>query len=159
MVELFIRLAAIIMACAAIYLIVQLASLIRSQRKGYRSADRRLEQLRKNRRLESDLPQRSYRPAPSSRRSASSSAGLRLASLTLSPSTASYSPQPTTVNFPRVRVSATHQELESQLLTMLGGNRETAIRLLKHTHHSHPAQDYQWCLEKAIGDLLRDRRS
>jgi hypothetical protein len=144
MVELFIRLAAIIMACAAIYLIVQLASLIQEQSKGYKPAARRLEQLRKNRRIEVDPPPQGYRPAPSPRRS---------------PSTISYSPQPTTTNFPCVRVSATHQELESQLLTMLGGNRETAIRLLKHTYHCHPERGYQWCLEKAISDLLRDRRS
>ncbi len=94
MIELLIRLAAFLMACAAIYLIAQARS-------------------------------------PRRRRKSSK----------------------------RVRVSAAHQELENQLLILVGGSRETLVRLLKHTYQSHPKRSYQWCLEKTIRDLERDRRS
>jgi hypothetical protein len=136
-IEFLIRLAAIVMACAAIYLIIQLVLTVRSQRRGNSSAAQRVEQLRKNRRIEVDPPRKPYRPP----------------ARPTAPKPATYFTQPTyATNFQR-------SELETRLLTMLGGQRETAIRLLVSIRTRHPHQDDHWCLEKAIRDLERDRRS
>jgi hypothetical protein len=122
MIELLIRLAPILLASAAAYLLAS----VQQQRKS------------------KPTPRRPYRPTTSTRRSSAS---------------ATYKPQ-SVAKSPRVRVP-TNQELEKekQLLSSLGGDRATAIRLLKYTYQNHPDRGYQWCLEKTISDLLRDRRS
>lgn len=137
MIELLIRVTATLMVSAAIYLIVQLFLLIQEQRKGSRSAARRLEQLRKNQRLEVDLPRQPYRATAQP--------------TVAKPMYSTYSTPPTyTTNYQR-------GELESRLLSMLGGQRETAIRLLVSIRTRHPERDEHWCLEKALRDLERDR--
>jgi hypothetical protein len=40
---------------------------------------------------------------------------------------------------------------------MLGGNQETATRLLEHLRQKHPNKPEIWYWEKAISDLERDR--
>jgi hypothetical protein len=140
MIELLIRVAAAAMTCAAIYLIVQLISLIQEQqRKGSRSAARRLKQLRNNQRLVVDPPRRPYQ-AP--------------ARPTAEPTTYSRSiPTP-----PAYATRYQRGEVETRLLTLLGGQRATAIRLLSSIQSRYPDRDQQWCLEKALRDLERDRR-
>ena len=46
--------------------------------------------------------------------------------------------------------------LESNLLSRL--NPDVADRLLKSTRRSNPERSEQWCMEKVICDLERDRR-
>jgi hypothetical protein len=138
MIELFIRLAAIIMACVAIYLIVQLALIVRSQRKGSRFATRRLEQLRNNQRIQVDPPRQTYPPAR--------------------PAVAESTKYSTYSRPPAYAMNYQCCELERRFLVMLGGQRETAIRLLASIQTRYPDRDEQWWLEKALSDLERDRR-
>lgn len=49
-------------------------------------------------------------------------------------------------------------QLKTQLLNMVGGNRETAWRLVCFARANHPGHDESWYWEKAIEDLIRDRR-
>jgi hypothetical protein len=49
-------------------------------------------------------------------------------------------------------------QLQSQLLNMVGGNREIAHRLVNFARANKPGQSENWYLEKAIEDLVRDRR-
>lgn len=48
--------------------------------------------------------------------------------------------------------------LYSRLLNMLNGDQVTAQRLVAFTQECYPNRPQQWCLEKAIYDLERDRR-
>jgi hypothetical protein len=48
--------------------------------------------------------------------------------------------------------------LEDELVRLLNGNIETADRLLTSTRRKNPHQSEQWCREKALYDLERDRR-
>lgn len=48
--------------------------------------------------------------------------------------------------------------LAKKLLTLVNGDTETARRLLRNVKRSHPGRSVDWCLEKAIYDLDRDRR-
>lgn len=50
------------------------------------------------------------------------------------------------------------RSLDKQLLTMLGGDRKVALRLLRNARKNHPGRTYLWYHEKVIGDLERDRR-
>ncbi len=47
--------------------------------------------------------------------------------------------------------------LEHQLIGMMHGDRAAAMRLVKLVREKHPGQSAQWCYEKAIADLERDR--
>ncbi|MEG3439362.1 hypothetical protein V0288_19705 [Pannus brasiliensis CCIBt3594] len=49
--------------------------------------------------------------------------------------------------------------LERQLLSMVGGDRAVATRLLLNIRFKHPQKSKNWCYEKVIYDLQRDRRS
>lgn len=49
-------------------------------------------------------------------------------------------------------------QLEIQLLAMVNGDRATATRLITSTRRSHPGRAESWYWEKAIEDLIRDRR-
>ena len=44
------------------------------------------------------------------------------------------------------------------LLTLLNGDHDGANRLVQFISDSYPDRNTQWCLEKAINDILRDRR-
>ena len=55
--------------------------------------------------------------------------------------------------------SKLNRSLDKQLLTMLGGDKKTALRLLRNARKNHPGRSYLWYHEKVIRDLSRDRRS
>jgi hypothetical protein len=57
----------------------------------------------------------------------------------------------------RRRPSASPQ-LASRLLNLVNGDTPTARRLIRNVNHSNPGRSVDWCLEKAILDLERDRR-
>ncbi|MBW4658622.1 MAG: hypothetical protein KME15_08105 [Drouetiella hepatica Uher 2000/2452] len=46
-----------------------------------------------------------------------------------------------------------------RLLRLVNGNEKTAIRLVSNLKETHPERSEQWCWEKAIYDLERDRRA
>jgi hypothetical protein len=50
------------------------------------------------------------------------------------------------------------KSLDQQLLTMLGGDRKVALRLLRSARKNNPGRSYLWYHEKVIRDLSRDRR-
>ena len=50
------------------------------------------------------------------------------------------------------------RSLDRQLLTMLGGDRQAALRLLRHARRNNPGRSYLWYHEKVSRDLSRDRR-
>jgi hypothetical protein len=50
------------------------------------------------------------------------------------------------------------QPLLNKLLTILGGDKDTAKRLLAAVKKRHPDRDYAWHLDKVICDIERDRR-
>jgi hypothetical protein len=50
-----------------------------------------------------------------------------------------------------------HPHLERKLLKLLGGNRNTANRLIQQSQIRNPDKSADWHWEKAIYDLERDR--
>ncbi len=46
-----------------------------------------------------------------------------------------------------------------QLLGLVGGNAAVARRLVSDVHAHNPGRTEQWCWEKAIYDIERDRRA
>ena len=50
-----------------------------------------------------------------------------------------------------------HPHLERKLLKLLGGNRNTANRLIQQSQLRYPDKSPDWHWEKAIYDLERDR--
>ena len=50
------------------------------------------------------------------------------------------------------------RSLDKQLLIMLNGDKEAALRLLRHARKNNPGRTYLWYHEKVIRDLSRDRR-
>jgi replication-associated recombination protein RarA len=54
---------------------------------------------------------------------------------------------------------AVKRETEKQLLRLLNGDRRTALRLVENMKLRNPDKTEQWCWEKVIFDLQRDRRS
>jgi hypothetical protein len=57
----------------------------------------------------------------------------------------------------KVTRTKVNQKLKHELITMLSGNIETANRLMKHQQSLNPNKSLDWCLEKVIADLKRDR--
>ncbi|MBD1809384.1 MAG: hypothetical protein KME25_27145 [Symplocastrum torsivum CPER-KK1] len=55
-------------------------------------------------------------------------------------------------------LSSPSPELQNQLYSMLGGDRERAERLVNQAKNKHPGMSEDWYWEKAIADLGRDRR-
>lgn len=49
-------------------------------------------------------------------------------------------------------------KLQSRLLNMVAGDHGTCYRLVEVVRRSNPGMSEQWCWEKAIEDLIRDRR-
>lgn len=47
----------------------------------------------------------------------------------------------------------------AQLLRLVGGNAAVAQRLVSDVSDRNPARTEQWCWEKAIYDIERDRRA
>jgi len=61
-----------------------------------------------------------------------------------------------------VAAAATHRvqgQTQRQLLRLVGGNRAVAERLVEQVRVRYPNHNEQWCWEKAIYDIQRDRRS
>jgi hypothetical protein len=56
------------------------------------------------------------------------------------------------------KVSKANPLLAKQLLRLVGGDTNTARRLLRNINSRNPGRSVDWCLEKAIHDLERDRR-
>ena len=50
-----------------------------------------------------------------------------------------------------------HSQLERKLLKLLGGNQNTAQRLIQQSRLRYPDKSADWHWEKAIYDLERDR--
>ena len=50
------------------------------------------------------------------------------------------------------------RSLDQELLSLLGGDRKAALRLLRNARKNNPGRSYLWYHEKAIRDLERDRR-
>ena len=50
-----------------------------------------------------------------------------------------------------------HPQLERKLLKLLGGNQNTAQRLIQQSQLRYPDKSADWHWEKAIYDLERDR--
>lgn len=48
---------------------------------------------------------------------------------------------------------------QRQLLRLVGGNQSVAERLVEQVKLNNPGQSEQWCWEKAIYDIHRDRHS
>ncbi|HZG40807.1 MAG TPA: hypothetical protein VEZ50_19185 [Nodosilinea sp.] len=48
---------------------------------------------------------------------------------------------------------------EKELLRLVGGNRAVAERLVEQVQLRNPHHSEQWCWEKAIYDIQRDRHS
>ncbi len=55
-------------------------------------------------------------------------------------------------------VHAVGREVEAKLLRLLNGNHATALRLVQQAQLRNPDRSEQWCWEKVISDLERDRR-
>ncbi|MGF1591416.1 MAG: hypothetical protein ACFCU7_19670 [Pleurocapsa sp.] len=51
-----------------------------------------------------------------------------------------------------------NKSLDQQLLTMMGGDKQAVLRLLRNARKRNPGQSYLWYHEKVIRDLERDRR-
>jgi hypothetical protein len=50
------------------------------------------------------------------------------------------------------------RSLDQELLRLLGGDKNAALRLLRNARKNNPGKSYLWCHEKVIRDLERDRR-
>ncbi|WP_334941712.1 hypothetical protein [Nostoc sp.] len=56
-----------------------------------------------------------------------------------------------------VFAAGANKNLQHELLTLLSGNRQVAIRLLNQQQTLNSGRSVNWCLEKVIYDLKRDR--
>ena len=61
-------------------------------------------------------------------------------------------------DFERIQ-SGQFQGKELELLRLLYGDKQTAIRLIQHVRSRNPQKSFKWCVEKVITDLEYDRRS
>lgn len=67
--------------------------------------------------------------------------------------------QPRSTRTPRTTTRPTvSQELERQLLGMVSGDSSLATRLVDSARYLNPGKSETWYWEKAIDDLVRDRR-
>ena len=66
---------------------------------------------------------------------------------------------------PSVRRPAAHQpqgvssQTKKELQRLVHGNQDLAERLVKQVRLHNPDRSEQWCWEKAVHDIQRDRRS
>lgn len=56
-----------------------------------------------------------------------------------------------------LRIEQAPQQLQNKVLLLLNGDRNTANRLLNLVKSHNPQKSVQWCVEKVIFDLQRDR--
>ncbi len=57
---------------------------------------------------------------------------------------------------PRTRTAL--DSLHGELVRLLAGNKAAAVRLLQRTRATYSEKTEQWCYEKVIHDLIRDRQ-
>jgi hypothetical protein len=57
----------------------------------------------------------------------------------------------------KIRIEQVPRHLQKRLLMLLSGDRQTANRLLNAAKARNPNNSIQWCAEKVIFDLQRDR--
>ncbi|NJN02982.1 MAG: hypothetical protein HC873_15070 [Leptolyngbyaceae cyanobacterium SL_1_1] len=55
--------------------------------------------------------------------------------------------------------SALQRQTRRELLRLTNGNQAVAQRLVERVREQHPDRSEQWCWEKAIYDIQRDRRA
>lgn len=60
-------------------------------------------------------------------------------------------------NDSQIRIEQVSRQLQQKLLLLLNGDRNTANRLLNLAKTRNPQKSIQWCAEKVIFDLERDR--
>jgi len=65
--------------------------------------------------------------------------------------------EPTPSSYPQNKSIKSSKDYR-YLLTLLNGDHDGANRLVQFISDSYPDRNTQWCLEKAINDILRDRR-
>jgi hypothetical protein len=58
-----------------------------------------------------------------------------------------------------IRIERASHELQKKLLKLLHNDQETASRLLSNVKWRNPNRSINWCVEKVIYDLQRDRGS
>lgn len=58
-----------------------------------------------------------------------------------------------------IRIDQASRELQKKLLRLLHDDRNTANRLLSQVKVNNPTRSINWCVEKVIYDLERDRGS
>lgn len=56
-----------------------------------------------------------------------------------------------------IRIEQVSRQLQNKVLLLLNGDRNTANRLLNLAKTRNPQKSVQWCVEKIIYDLQRDR--
>lgn len=56
------------------------------------------------------------------------------------------------------RIAPTQSSAHKQLVLMLHGDVSAADRLIQLVQRLNPAKDINWCIDKALTDLERDRR-
>lgn len=56
-----------------------------------------------------------------------------------------------------IRIEQANRNLQKKLLRLLHDDRDTANRLLSQVKRNHPDRPVNWCVEKVIYDLERDR--
>lgn len=60
---------------------------------------------------------------------------------------------------PGAQAKSVQPQTQRQLMRLVHGNRAVAQRLVSQVKLRYPHQNDQWCWEKAIYDIQRDRRS
>lgn len=60
---------------------------------------------------------------------------------------------------PATKLRSVRGHTQRELLRLVGGNRAVADRLVEQVQLRNPSQSEQWCWEKAIYDIQRDRHS
>ncbi len=65
--------------------------------------------------------------------------------------------EPTNSDDNEIRIEQVPRHLQKRLLVLLNGDRKTANRLMNAAKDRNPGKLTQWCAEKVIFDLQRDR--
>ena len=59
----------------------------------------------------------------------------------------------------QAKISGVDGRTRKELMRLVNGNRDVAARLVERIRLQNPGRSEQWCWEKAIYDLQRDRRA
>lgn len=58
-----------------------------------------------------------------------------------------------------LKSTSVRRQTVQELIRLTGGKRSVALRLVANIRDRYPQQSEQWCWEKAIYDIQRDRRA